>query len=182
MRWDRLFDDLEAGFESDAARERAAEVADRTRRERAQIDLQSRLLASVGAGPVVARLPGRSLQGAVLDVGPDWLLLTSGVERSVLVVTSAVVSLSGLADGAAAPSVVAKRFGLGAALRAISRDRAPVEVAARGLRFVGTIDVVAADHLELAEHAPDVARRDRDVIALHVVPFAALESVHRVRP
>src|SRR6478609_7446927 len=63
MRWDRLFDDLEAQAEADEARARDAEVADRVRRERAQLDLHTRLLAHVGMGPLTLRLPGRALNG-----------------------------------------------------------------------------------------------------------------------
>ena len=39
MRWDRLFDDLEAQLALDDVRELDAEVADRTRRERALLDV-----------------------------------------------------------------------------------------------------------------------------------------------
>jgi hypothetical protein len=182
MRWERLFDDLEARIESDDVRERTAEVADRTRRERAQVDLQARLLASVAGDTVAVHLSASSLTGRLLDVGPDWILLEVGSEGSVLVPMSAIRALTGLAPGARVASVVARRFALGAALRAISRDRAPVEIDAGGLRVVGTIDVVAADHLQLAEHARDLPRRSRDVRATHVLPFLGLESVRRLRP
>jgi hypothetical protein len=182
MRWERLFEDLEARLESEALRERAAEVADRTRHERAQVDLQSRLLASVGAGAVTVRLQASSLAGQLLDVGPDWILIEVGTDGSVLVPMAAIRSLTGLAPGARTASVVARRFALGAALRAISRDRAPVEIDVGGLQLAGTIDVVAADHLEVAEHAADVPRRTRDVTALHVLTFAGLQSVRRLRP
>jgi hypothetical protein len=182
MRWERLFEDLEARIESDAARERVAEVADRTRRERAQVDLQSRLLASVGVGGVDVRLGSARMTGQLLDVGPDWVLLEVGTDGSVLVPMAAIRSLTGLAPGARTASVVARRFALGAALRAISRDRAPVEIDAGAVRLVGTIDVVGADHLQVAEHARDVPRRAREVVGTHVLPFAGLESVRRLRP
>ena len=48
MRWERLFEELDARFDAEASLERDAEIADRTRRERAQIPLYSRLLANVG--------------------------------------------------------------------------------------------------------------------------------------
>jgi prophage tail gpP-like protein len=77
--------------------------------------------------------------------------------------------------------VVAKRFGLGAALRAASRDRAVVELADVDGRLVtGTIDVVGADHLELAEHAADEARRSANVTGRLIVPFWSLGSVRRI--
>lgn len=182
MRWDRLFADLDAQLESEAIREREAEVADRTRHERAQIDMQAKLLASVGADPVTVRLAGRTVAGVVRDVGPDWLLLENDSGGSSLVATAAVRVITGVSPGAVLPSVVGRRFGLGLALRGISRDRSVVELVAEGLRLVGTIDVVGSDHVQLAEHAPDVPRRARDVTAVHVVPFWAFESVHLVRP
>lgn len=176
MRWERLFDDLDAQLASEALRERSAEVADRTRYERAQVDVQARLLGSVGGPPVTLRLAARSLVGTVREVGPDWVLLHTA-DVSCLIPTAAVCTISGLAPGVVLPSAVARRFGLGSALRGISRDRSVVDLAAGGMRLTGTIDVVGADHVELAEHPPDLPRRARNVRAVHVVPFWAIESV-----
>lgn len=181
MRWDRLFDDLEAQLELEESRELDAEVADRTRRERAQLDLQSRLLANQGAS-VGARLGSGVLTGTVVDVGPDWLMLEMRPEWPVLVSLAALRSVTGLAPGAIATSTVARRFALGSALRAVSRDRATVALTDIDARItVGTIDVVGADHLEIAEHASDELRRSSNVVARHLVPFSAIESVRRLR-
>ncbi len=181
VRWDRLFDDLEAQLDQEGSRELDAEVADRTRRERAALDLQSRLLANQGA-VVGARLRSGVLTGVVTDVGPDWLLLELRPEWPVLVSLTALRSVTGLAPGAITPTTVARRFALGAALRAVSRDRATVALTDIDSRVtVGTIDVVGADHLEIAEHASDELRRASNVVARHLVPFAAIESVRRLR-
>jgi hypothetical protein len=48
MRWDRLFDDLQAQLDADGQRELGLEVSDRTRRERAQVGLHERLVAHRG--------------------------------------------------------------------------------------------------------------------------------------
>ena len=184
MRWDRLFDDLEAQVVGEQARARAAEVADRVRRERAQLDLHTRLLAHVGAAPIGVRLLGHgspALTGRLVDVGPDWVLIEPVVDRQVLVALPAVRGVVGLGPGARTPSVVARRFGLGAALRAVSRDRAAVELRDTGGHVVtGTIDAVGADHVELAEHAADEPRRRSNVTGQVVVPFWALVSVRRL--
>lgn len=182
MRWDQLFDDLEAQAAADTRRERAAEVADRTRYERGQVDLQARLLGSVNGPPVTVRLGQRRLTGSVCDVGPDWLLLQTGPEPACLIATAAVRAVTGVAPGAVVPSAVARRFGLGSALRGVSRDRSVVDLVSGGEHVTGTIDVVGADHVELAEHAADLPRRPRNVLALHVVPFWAIESVQPLRP
>ncbi|HET6666792.1 MAG TPA: hypothetical protein VFG98_05865, partial [Intrasporangium sp.] len=73
-----------------------------------------------------------------------------------------------------------RRFTLGAALSGISRDRAVVDVVdVEGQLLTGTIDAVGADHLDVAEHAPDEPRRARHVVRTHVMPIAALGSVRR---
>lgn len=181
MRWERLFDDLEAQLTRDESRGQEAEIADRTRRERAAVDLHSRLLANLGTRGVSVRVPGRVLTGGLVDVGPDWLLLETRPDRPDLVALGAVRAVSGLMAGAHAPSVVAKRFALGAALRAVSRDRATIEVTdLDGRLMTGTIDVVGADHLELAEHASDAPRRTENVVGVHLIPFAALVTVRRL--
>lgn len=182
MRWDRLFEDLDAQLASEESRDRAAEVADRTRYERAQVDVQARLLRSVGTSPVTVRLAHRSLTGTVRDVGPDWVLLELVGDAPCLVPTAAVRTISGVAPGVVVPGTVARRFGLGSALRGISRDRSVVAVEAGGASVIGTIDVVGADHVELAEHPPDLPRRPRNVKAVYIVPFWAIESVQPLRP
>ncbi len=181
MRWESLFADLEARFEQGEAREREAEVADRTRRERALVPLHARLLASRGLGPVSIGLASGAVTGTIIEVGPDWLLVEESPHRSVLVAALAVRHLTGLVPRAQEPSVVGKRFTLGSALRALSRYRAVVEVVdVDGRPVTGTIDAVGADFIEMAEHAADQPRRARNVTRSRVVPFVALASVRRL--
>ncbi|WP_353511171.1 hypothetical protein [Intrasporangium sp.] len=184
MRWERLFEELDARFDAEASLQRDAEIADRTRRERALIPLYSRLLANVGRATISVRLPGaqgpRVIVGAPRDVGPDWLLLVDTAQQTHLVPLAAVRGITGLRPGAQEGSLVGRRFTLGAALRGISRDRAVVDLAdLDGQVLTGTIDAVGADHLDLAEHAPDEPRRARHVVRTHVIPIAALGSVRR---
>ena len=182
MRWERLFEDLEAQLAADKVHEREAEIADRTRRERALIDLPARLLANVGDA-LGWWVGGQALGARVVEVGPDWVLVEPAPGRSLLLRLEAVRSVSGLRRGAQTSSVVARRLTLGLALGAISRDRAPVEVRdIDGRVLVGTVDVVGADHLEIAEHAADEPRRPTNVTAVSLVPFASLAWVRRVRP
>ncbi|HET8987811.1 MAG TPA: hypothetical protein VFN43_04795 [Humibacillus sp.] len=182
MRWERLFDDLEAQLASDDAHDREAEIADRTRRERALIGLHAKLLANVGSH-LGWWIGGQALTARVVDVGPDWVLTEPAPARPVLLRLESVRSVSGLRHGAQAPSVVARRFTLGLALGAISRDRAPVGIRdIDGRMLVGTIDVVGADHVEVAEHPADEPRRPANVTAVSLVPFASLAWVRWVRP
>ncbi|GAB3080747.1 hypothetical protein GCM10027053_51390 [Intrasporangium mesophilum] len=180
MRWDRLFDDLEAVAAAERSRERDGEVADRTRRERGQLDLQSRMLANLGNDAVSCRLHAGSVSGRLVDVGPDWALLESR-GRSVVVALAAVRALTGLASGARIPTVVARSFSLAVVLRGVSRDRSRVEVVdLEGRSLVGTIDSVGADHIELVIHAADVPRRHEHLAGRVVVPLWSLGSVRRL--
>jgi len=180
VRWDRLFDDLEAQLRLEEVRDRDAETADRTRHERSQLDLQARLVSNVGTAHLGLRLPTAMVTGRLVDVGPDWLLLEHH-DRATVVSLAAVRSMTGLQPGARTPSVVARRFGLGAALRVVSRDRAVVElVDLEGTAVTGTIDVVGADHLQLAQHAADASRRKSNIVGRLLVPFWALGWVRRL--
>ena len=182
MRWERLFDDLEAQLASDEAHELDAEIVDRTRRERALISLHGRLLANVGAR-LTWWVGGEALGAQVVDVGPDWVLIEPGAGRPLLLRLDAVRSVAGLRRGAQTPSVVARRFTLALALGALSRDRAPVELRdVDGRMLVGTIDVVGADHLELAEHPADQPRRPSHVTAVSLVPYGSLAWVRQLHP
>ena len=195
MRWESLFDDLEAQLRSDETRELAAEVADRTRRERAQVGLNERFAAAVDRVVVEIRVAGVGLvRGLVTGSGPDWVLLehrsepaltvvtVSGggrVERPVLVAIGAIRAVAGL-GGAELTGAVAKGFRIGSALRAVSRDRAVVDVVdIDGSVVTGTIDGVGQDYVEVAEHSADLPRRAENVLAVRAIPFAGIAVVRR---
>jgi hypothetical protein len=177
MRWDRLFDDLQAQMDADGQRELDLEVSDRTRRERAQVGLHERLIAHRGSGVELRLSAGVLVSGRVADAGSDWLLVHDHGERGSLVPFRAIVAINGLGVRAAAgpEAATAKRFGLGYALRGLSRDRAVVSLTDTGGSVTtGTIDAVGADALDLSEHPVDVARRPENILARRVIPFAAI--------
>ncbi|MCL3862661.1 hypothetical protein [Actinotalea sp. K2] len=158
MRWDALFTDMELQLESAAAQELAAEVADRTRTERATVLLADRLRACLGDELSVVVRSGATVLGEVRDVSPSWVVLTRA-QREHLVPLSAVASISGLRSSSAPPAdAVLRRLGLGHALRAVARDRSVVRVVAGGALHQGRVEVVGADHLELAVTFDDTAR------------------------
>lgn len=150
MRWDALFADMELQLEAAEGQERADEVAEITRAERAGVGLADRLRGGVGASVTLGLRDGTAVRGELIDVGPAWVLVSDG-GRERLVPTGAVVTVAGL-DAAVAPDPgkVARRLGLGHALRAIARDRSLVQVHAGARVHQGRIDAVGADHLELA--------------------------------
>jgi hypothetical protein len=199
MRWDRLFDDLQSQMDAEGQRELDLEVSDRTRRERARVGLHERLIAHRGLRVELRLAAGVVVSGSVADAGSDWLLVEdpghgggaghggSTDDRgglapfgASLVPFGSIVSITGLVTRAAAgPGVAtAKRFGLGYALRGLSRDRSVVSLTdISGSVTTGTIDAVGADALDLSEHPADLARRAVNVLARRVIPFSAIVVV-----
>lgn len=187
MRWERLFDDLEAQLDVLARAELAAEVAEHTRSERGNVALADRLLGHLGGQ---ARLRVRGLgwiEARLLDLGADWLLaevVAQGREsgRQLLVPTAAIIGVWDLPALAVADQTAAsRRFGLRHALRGISRDRAVVRVHdIDGDHATGTIERVLADHLDLLRHADDAVPRGGQVRGRLTLPFGALAAVRRL--
>ena len=76
MRWDELFADLEGQLAAAEGGELAAEVADRTRYEAAQLSLLDRLAPAAGHD-VRLHVMGVGQVGGRLDqVGAEWLLVS----------------------------------------------------------------------------------------------------------
>jgi hypothetical protein len=181
VRWDRLFDDLEAQLELADREEFAAEVADRSRREVALVHLLDRLRQALGA-PIDLGVDGAgALNGVVRRVGQGWLLLDVASQREALVPGHAILAVSGLPAAAAEPGsigAVQSRLDLGHVLRAIARDRSAVTVVLRdGSQYAGTLDRVGADFVDLAEHAPGEPRRAEHVSGVRTVAFAGISVV-----
>lgn len=183
MRWDELFRDLEAQLAAADTAALASEVADRTRREAAGLSLLDRAGGAIGHPVRADVLGGGPVGGVLLEVGAQWLLLRDAAGRDVLLPWSAVLSLTGLGVGSGVPGEggeVFRRLGLGAALRAIARDRAPVGVGlVDGSAISGTLDRVGLDFVEISEHPVGEARRPAQVGAVRSVAFAGLASVTR---
>jgi hypothetical protein len=180
VRWDALFDDLEAQLAAAEAAELAGEVSDRSRREVARVRLADRVRHGPGATLTVGLAGAGVVTGRLTRSGPDWWLLARD-PGDLLVCAAAVTWVSGLpalaGDPDAAP-VVSERLGLSYALRGIARDRAAVTLVLRdGASLTGTIDRVGADFVDLAEHAPGEARRAATVRGARTVPTAALAVV-----
>jgi hypothetical protein len=144
------------------------------------VGLHERLIAHSGRGIELRLAAGILVSGTVADAGLDWVLVHDRGQRGSLVPFRGIVAINGLgADAAAGPGVVtAKRFGLGYALRGLSRDRSVVSLSdIAGSVTTGTIDAVGADAIDLSEHPADVARRAENIVARRVIPFTAVVVV-----
>ncbi|EXG80004.1 hypothetical protein CryarDRAFT_1060 [Cryptosporangium arvum DSM 44712] len=185
-RWESLFADAEAQFESLRRGEVEAEAADRSRREFALVRFVDRLRGAVGVAVEVwldaePGWAGEPARGVLVRVGPDWLLLGGEGRREVLVPLAAVSAIAGLPGRTALPGAGGKveaKLDLRYALRRLARDRIPVRVALRGGRATwGTFDRVGRDFVELAEHLPGEARRAAAVRSIRSIPLGALRAV-----
>lgn len=196
MRWDRLFDDLEGQLDEELRAEETDLVAEEERLRLGRLALRDRL-AAVATGEVRPDAPlrlelrgGRRVALAALTVGRDWLagpLGGEGAGRSAVIPLAAIaaalptpVQLStGLGAEPAGESALAlsARLGLAFVLRDLARRRAPVTLLLGSAGVHGTIDRVARDHLDLAEHPPGEPRRASAVSAVRLVPFGALDLI-----
>jgi hypothetical protein len=166
MRWDRLFAELEAEAAELADRRRDAEIADRTRAELARTRWVDRVRASTGA-TVRLRLLGADLvEGTVLQVAADWLLLRAGA-HDVLVPAHAVVGIEGVGAATSPPADLPGGAPTWpAAWRVLARDRARVRLVRAGGSTVHGVPVrVGADFVELDTASGPV-----------LVPYAAVTA------
>lgn len=174
MAWEEdlfaLFDDLESQAEAAYARDREAEIVDRSRAEYAEVAFAARLMASVGREVTIDVRGVGPLQGTLERVATGWLLLSAGTADWV-VRQDAVGSVIGASERAvpavAWPAVA--RLGLGSALRRLaeSGERCLVH-RVDGRRHDGVVRRVGQDFAELA-----TGEAGRIVL----VPFRSLAAV-----
>lgn len=179
MRWERLFDDLEAQVAAAEAEELTAEVAERVRIEHGRVPLVARWRAAAGLAVTVG-CDGERFAGTVVRVAADAAVLAEATGGQTLLPLAAVDWVTGLSRAAVTgdPGPVAAGVGLRTLLRAAARDRLPVRARLRGGSVVtGTIDTVGADWIELAEHPIDEPRRPAAVRAVRVIPLLALVAL-----
>lgn len=192
MRWDHLFDDLSAQLEHELRTEQTDLEQEEERLRLGRLPLRDRLVAlrrgtSVEQLVVIRLVTGDQLRVRLVTIGRDWFagsvdggpraqqaaIPFAGVEALLLTPEQAINSLVPVAEA----SELGARLGLSFLLRDLCRRRATVTLRSRGGEVVGTIDRVARDHLDLAEHDRDEPRRAAAVDRIRVVPLEQLVSV-----
>ena len=182
MRWDSLFDDLEAQFSAERALEKESEITDRARVELAGIDLSDRLRGAAAAEIKIVLVDGNVIRGVLSHAGSEWLVLTEGV-RQWLVPYASVLSYQGLGRVALKPSSrMQHSLGIASALRALSRDRSELVVhlmvrTGDGYKLHGVIDRVGRDHFDLAVVPHGEVRRPGNIAAVLTTPFSSLAAL-----
>lgn len=146
MRWDELFEDLEAQAEAQDAVEREDLVAEVDAAESARLLLLDRL----GRGDVakVALASGLIVEGAVADVGVGWFLLRAR-PRELLVALRGVEWLEGATRADPDRERTARRLGLGHVLRGLAAREVEVVVETRNHDVAGTVTRTGADHVDV---------------------------------
>lgn len=179
MRWDErlagLFDDLEQQAEGLALADRDAEVAEALRAEYSQVDLASRLFASLGAQLRLTVTGVGAVDGTLRRAGEGWCLLDTGAQEWV-VRLAAVTAVRGLVDRGVVPTArpLTARLGLGSVLRGLGEARGETMThRTDGSLLRGLLGRVGADFVEVV-----VSDGEGYVTQVpDVVPFAALAAV-----
>jgi hypothetical protein len=191
MRFDLLFDDLEAQLESRLDAEGAQQRGEEERLRAARTSLRDRLASLAGkAGPGIRLrlVDGSAVDIAPVTVGRDWLAaeLDGGGECVVPLGSIASVTLSAARlrqsrermpeQQQPAGSGLSAKIGIGVVLRDLARRRVPLDVLGRAepVPLHGTIDRVGADHFDLAVHERGAVRRESSVIEHRMVALAAV--------
>lgn len=180
MRWDELFEDIEARWADLGWQETVTDAAELTRAEWARIGVADRLRGARGADVRVHFAWGETLDLRVKTVGAGWFGAHVAGGGSVLVPLESVAALEGALGAAApAPPGAAAELGLAAMLRGVARRRAAVLLTGRSGQVLaeGTVDRVGQDHLDVARHPRDESRRREAVRGMLVVPFGAIGVV-----
>jgi len=197
MRWDHLFDDLESQLEHELGAEEVDLLAEEERLRLGRLSMRERIRAMTppsGASPPLRLLltDGARLSIVVGAVGRDWIAgeeaRETGVGPSCVVPLASIAacfpdaaqSFASLAPDAVVGSGVgslASRLGLPFVLRDLCRRRAALHISTATEFLHGTIDRVGRDHIDLAEHESGVARRDRDVRTLRMLPHGQIVVV-----
>jgi hypothetical protein len=195
MRWDHLFDDLESQLEQELGAEDLDLLAEEERLRLGRLTLRDRLREIMAASGVDRPLRLVLVDGSRIALSPgaigrDWLAgeLQGHTSRTASCVVPFVAIAGCLPDavqvaasttgdageGSVAAGSLGARLGLAFVLRDLCRRRIPVRLSTLTEQLHGTIDRVGRDHLDLAEHDPDVARRDNAVHTLRILPTAHL--------
>ncbi len=169
-----VFDDLEQQAEGLGLAARDAEVGERARDHYSEVDLASRLHASVGTS-VELVVPGvGALRGRLIRVARGWCLLepAGGSGQEAIVTLAGLLSARGLAQGASPEAVraVTSRLGMASALRSVAFEQELVVlVRTDGEVRRGRLGRVGADFVELTGESGGV----------EALPIAAVAVVRR---
>ena len=172
MRWEerllRELDDLEQQAEGLHLAERDAMVAELGVSEYAEVQLSSRLYASLGCEVQLWLRGGVSVAGRLIRAGSGWVLVRSGQAESIIA-APAILRMRGASDRSvpAALLPVTGRMGLGAILRRLAASGEAVAATLTDGSIVrGRLSHVAADFVQVVGENGVVDLVVRDALVL----------------
>lgn len=178
MRWDDLFEDMEAQLAAQRYRDIEIEAADLTRAEYSVALLEDRCAAHIGARLRMRLTGALYIDGPVLSVGSGWVVVDDAGTQT-LALLGAVDWIEGLTLRRQSPEK-RRNLGVGHALRALAMARAVVRVHLRSgptAVIEGTVDRAGGDHFDVALHPHDEFRRQRSVQSVRAIPYSAISCV-----
>ena len=197
MRWDNLFDDLEGQLEQELTAEEVDQKAEEERLRLGRLSLRDRVISLHEAhgrdsdyALRLALVNGQTVDVRPTTFGRDWFaadVVGSGIHSQCIVPLIAIASI-GLTREQIAVSMdavpgetsgrsLAARLSLPFVLRDLCRRRSGLEMQTITGIFYGTIDRVGRDHLDLALHEKDAARRENVVAGYRIVPLTQIVLV-----
>ncbi|WP_146341198.1 hypothetical protein [Nesterenkonia sp. NBAIMH1] len=177
MRWDALFEDLEAQLAAERHQGLELEAEEESELQLRRMSLAERLRAHRGES-VRLQLSGVGAVHLVIGaVGDDWLFGLAGAQ-SCLVTLKAVVSVEGLgARSCTETDGSHSALGLRRVLTGLVRDRTEVSVhTAGGEAARGLLASVGADHIDVLQGEPELRRTSRRTVPLDAVLLLRSEA------
>ncbi len=174
----RIFEELEAEFEAGLRREAEQEAVAGLRAELGETRHWEALARRLGA-ELLVHTSTRTFRGSLVASYQDFCVLRSASDAQHLIPYGPATTISlPLRRQPPQPVPPASHYRFALALRELARRREPVrlELAAGGT-VTGTIELVGADYLELAEHDPNEARRETALTGRRLLGLAAIAIV-----
>lgn len=183
MRWDSLFDDLEAQLAEQSRAQLRDEIAENIRVERATAELLPTLTRFHGHELSLRLAGGTELRATLGPCAADYICLET--DRTQWIIRSAAVETFSLPQGRAP---VAERRSPGGSmkfstvLRGLLRDRARCHVFGRAGTSLaeGTLTQVAKDFLVILVHPRDEFARAQQASAQLLIPLDAIGWVESI--
>lgn len=165
MRWDELFDELEAEFSAAFRQESEAEIVDMVHAEAATVPFADRIRHRVGQAIHVRLRNGETRQGTLNEANHVWVMIHDHTRR-FLIPHTAVAFAWPLGGAAPELSGVSTRLTLGYALRKLAAAGLELRVLTDGGELQGRIGMVGADYCDVHSAAGVLA-----------VPWQAIISI-----
>lgn len=183
MRWDSLFDDLEAQLAEQSRAQLRDEIAENVRAERATAELLPTLMRFHGRELCLRLAGGTELRAKLGPCAADYICLET--EQAQWVVRSAAVESFSLPQGrvtAAGQRAPGSAVKFSTVLRGMLRDRARCHVFSRagGSLAEGTLTQVARDFLVILVHPRDEFARAKQASSQLLIPLDAIGWVEAI--